>query len=49
VAAIQAERILKIVEPLALRLIAGVDKPAIGLQQDRRAEIAVAVPPVARA
>src|ERR1700722_20548842 len=49
VAAIEAEWILEIIEPLALRLITGVDKPAIGLQQDRRAEIAVAVPPVARA
>ena len=48
VAAIEAERILKIIESLALRLITGVDKPAIGLQQDGRPKIAVSVPPVAR-
>src|SRR3546814_21136265 len=30
-------------------LVSAVDDPAVGLQQDRRAEVAVAVPPVARA
>jgi hypothetical protein len=49
VAAIEPERILQIVQPLARRLVAAVDQPAIGMQQRRRAEIAVAVPPVARA
>src|SRR5262245_10696906 len=49
VAAIEAERVLEIVEPLAGRLVAAVGDPAIGLQQDRRAKIAVAAPPVARA
>src|ERR1700719_4074685 len=49
VAAIEPERILEPVEALAGALIAAVGEPAIGLQQDRRAEIAVLVPPVARA
>src|SRR6478672_9764720 len=49
VAAIEAERILQIVEPLARRLVAAVGDPAIGLQQDRGAEIALAAPPIARA
>src|SRR5579872_2961813 len=49
VAAIEAERILEIVEPLTGGLIAAVLHPAIGLQKSRRAEIAVAVPPIARA
>src|SRR5450755_4423970 len=49
VAAIEPERILEIVEPLAGGLIAAVLDPARRLQQGGRAEIAVAVPPVARA
>ena len=49
VAAVQAERIFEIVEPVAGGLVAAVADPAIGLQQRRRAEIAVAVPPIARA
>src|ERR1700747_844113 len=49
VAAIEPERILEAVEPLTRALIAAVGKPAIGLQQDRRTEILVLVPPVARA
>src|SRR6185312_11830075 len=36
VAAVEPERILEIVEPLALGLVAAVGQPAIGLQQDRR-------------
>src|ERR1700730_13847300 len=48
-AAIEAERVLQPGETLAGALIAAVGEPAIGLQQDRRAEIAVLVPPVARA
>src|ERR1700719_4675147 len=39
VAAIEAERILEIVEPLASRRVAAVDDPAIGLQQHRPPEI----------
>src|SRR5215211_220080 len=49
VATIEPERIVQGVEPLARRLVARVDEPAIGLEQRRRAEEAVAVPPVARA
>src|SRR5882672_768032 len=49
VTAIEAERILQPVKPLPGGLIPTVGKPAIGLQQDRRTEILVLVPPVARA
>src|SRR5207342_3749563 len=49
VAAIQAEWILKRVEPFARRLITAVRQPAIGLKQDGRSEEFVAVPPIARA
>ena len=49
VAAIEAERVLELVEPLAGRLVAAVGEPAIGLEQDRRAEELVGVPPIARA
>jgi hypothetical protein len=47
--AIEPERVLESVEAFAGPLIATVDEPAMGLQQDRRSEIAVRVPPVARA
>src|SRR5262245_60597316 len=46
VAPVEAERVLKVVEPLALGLVAAVAQPAIGLQQDGGAEIAFAAPPV---
>ena len=49
VAAIQAERVIEPVKARAGVLIAAVGKPAIGLQQDRRTELLVLVPPVARA
>ena len=49
VAAIKAERVLEIVEPVAPRFVARIDEPAVGLEQDRRAKVAVAGPPVARA
>jgi hypothetical protein len=49
VAAIKAERILDIVEPFAGRFVARIDEPAVGLQQHGGAEIAIAVPPIARA
>src|SRR5215213_4855757 len=38
VAAVEAERVLELVEPLAGRLVAAVGQPPVGLQQDRRAE-----------
>src|SRR5271165_1598774 len=49
VAAVEPERVLEIVEPLALRLVARVDEPAIGLEEDRGPKVTVAVPPVTRA
>src|SRR5690606_20627072 len=49
VAAVELERILEVVQSRAGVLVAAVDDPAIRLQQDRGAEVAVAVPPVARA
>ena len=48
VAAIQPERVFQVVEPFTGGLIAAIDKPAIGLQQNGGAKIAVTVPPVAR-
>src|ERR1700688_4616691 len=47
VAAIETERILEPVEALAGVLIPAVDQPPMRLQQDRWAEIAILVPPVA--
>src|SRR5690606_29926704 len=47
VAAIQAERVFQFVQTRASVLVAAVDNPAVGLQQDGRAEITVTVPPVA--
>src|SRR4029077_4999621 len=49
VAAVEAERVFQIVEPLAGRLVARIDDPALRLQQRRRAEIALGIPPIARA
>src|SRR3546814_13167549 len=49
VAAVEPEGILELVEPLAGRLVTAVGDPAVGAQQDGGAEVAVAVPPVARA
>src|SRR3569833_1439336 len=49
VAAVEAERILEIVEPLAGRLVARIGYPAVGLEQRGGAEITFAVPPIARA
>src|SRR5690606_3710537 len=46
VAAVELERILEVVEPLRRRLVAAVDEPAIGLQQDGGTEIFLAVPPI---
>src|SRR5665811_638619 len=47
VAAIEPERVLELVEPLAGRLVAAVHDPAVCLEQDRGAEEAVAIPPIA--
>ncbi len=35
-------------EPLARRFVAAIDHPAVGLQKDRRPQIAVRIPPVTR-
>src|SRR6202035_32759 len=47
VAAIEPERVFERVEAIAGLLVAAIGKPAIGLQQNRRPEIALAVPPIA--
>src|SRR5512134_3301656 len=47
VTAIESERVLELVEPFADRLVAAVSDPSIGLQQHRRPEIPIAVPPIA--
>src|SRR5437773_970923 len=49
VAAVETERILQAVEPLAGRLVAAVGEPSIGLEQDRRPQEFVGIPPIARA
>src|SRR6516162_5276974 len=49
VAAIEAERVFERVKALPGALVAAVGDPAIGLQQYRRPQIALAVPPIARA
>src|SRR3546814_16284256 len=49
VAAVELERILEVVQARDGVLVSAVDAPAVGLQQDRRAGVAVAVPPVPRA
>src|SRR5439155_1904334 len=48
VAAVEAERVFQGVEPVAGLLITAVGDPAIGLQQHRRPEIALAAPPIGR-
>src|SRR5947207_5746395 len=49
VAAVELERVLERIEALAVCLVARIDQPAPRLQQRRRAEITLRVPPVARA
>src|SRR3546814_17505238 len=49
VAAVQLERLFQIVQALAGSFVARVADPAVGLQQDRRAEVLLAVPPETRA
>src|SRR6478672_1138289 len=46
VAAVEPERVLKVVEPLAACLVAAVYDPALRLQQDSRPEEALAGPPI---
>src|SRR5215213_4332345 len=49
VAPVEPVWVLELVEPVARRLVAAVGDEAIGLEQDRGAEEAVGVPPIARA
>src|SRR5690606_25566678 len=46
---LELERILEFVQPRAGVLVAAVYDPAMGLEQDRRPQVTLAVPPVARA
>src|SRR5215475_4347609 len=46
-AAIETERVFQLIEPLAAGFITAVDNPAVGSQERRGAEEALAVPPVA--
>src|SRR5690606_2468542 len=48
-AAVEPERILELVQAGAGVLVARVRDPAVGLQQDGGTQVALAVPPVARA
>ena len=48
-APIKPERVFERVEPFSLRLVAAVRQPAPCLQEYRRSQEAIAVPPVARA
>jgi hypothetical protein len=48
-ATVEPERILKVVQPFARRLVATVGKPAPGLEKRGWPEKAIPVPPVARA
>src|SRR5579875_3689038 len=48
-AAVEPERVFERIKALAGLLVAAVGDPAIGLQQHRRTEIALAGPPIARA
>ncbi len=47
-AAVEAERVLQLVQALAGGLVTAVHEPAIGGEQRGRTEIPVAVPPVTR-
>src|SRR5690606_23942805 len=49
VAAVELERVLKVVETLVRGVVASVRNPAVGLQQGGRAEVVGLVPPVAGA
>jgi len=48
-ATVKPERVFQIVQPLAGGLVAAVGDPAMRLQQDGGSQVAIAVPPVARA
>ena len=46
-AAVEAEGVFQVVEAFSRRLVAAVDEPAVGLQENGRAQVTVAVPPIA--
>ena len=46
VAAIELERVFKVIEAFACAFVAAVDQPAIGLQERGRPEIFVTIPPI---
>src|SRR5205814_6546796 len=48
VAAVEPEGVLELIQPLAGRLVAAVDDPAVSGQERGGTEEALAVPPVAR-
>lgn len=48
-AAVQAHAVVEHLLALGVALVARVVEPAVRLQQDRRAEVLLAVPPVRRA
>ncbi len=47
--AIQSERILKLIKSLARGIVTTVDQPAIRCQQCGRTQVAITIPPIARA
>src|SRR5690606_37735392 len=49
VATVQLKRVFQVLQARTGVLVARVDDPAVGLQQDRRAQVTLAIPPVARA
>ena len=46
VAPVQAHAVVELIQPLTGRFIARVGDPAVGLEEDGRAEVLLAVPPV---
>jgi hypothetical protein len=46
VAAIEPERVFKVVEPVARRFVPAVYQPAIGLEEDGWSEEAIPIPPM---
>jgi len=46
VASVDAHRVVECIETLVFALVAGVGKPAVGLEENRWAKILFAVPPV---
>ena len=49
VTAIKAEGVLEVIEAFALVIVTAIREPAVGLQENRRAQIPFRVPPITRA